>query len=441
MSQAPIVKLRWWSLLLAILLIALVPRAAVAVAFDDPPTLQNDAGWYDFFGSQISAGHGYALPDGAAMSRWPPGYPYFLGAVYRLTGDSRTAVRLAQALLGAITAVLAAELTRRTISARVGLACGLLVAVLPTHVLYSSLLMSEVLFTFLIVLAMLLAVAGGGWRRSLLTGLVLGAAALVRGHAVVLAVPIVVWWLVASRIRIADRRAAVATLSALAGGFVLMLAPWTIRNAVQLHEFQPGSTNLGITLWTGNNPDATGAVMIAPVADFERETRDLAEPEREVRFDALARDAALRYIVHHPAETLALAPRKVVETYRNDRSFGSWYEPQGTGYLDPALRAWLGRLCDVYYYVLLLAAAAGMVLLLRARSSGSVLPLASLLIWSLVGVVFYGETRYHVPVLPLLAIPAAYAIVRLVDAWIEPTPVPGPGAARDESTEQRARRA
>jgi hypothetical protein len=246
---------------------------------------------------------------------------------------------------------------------------------------------------------------------------VLGAATLVRAQAVVLAVPIIAWWLAAGRVQLADRRAAAATLAALAAGVALMLAPWTVRNAVELHTFAPVSTNLGINLWTGNNPDATGTVMMAPVADFDRDTLDLAEPEREVRFDALARDAALRYIARRPADVLALAPRKLIETYRNDRSFAAWYEPPGTPYLDPELRRRLGWLCDVTYYLLVLAASAGLALLVRSRSAGAVLPLLALAGWSLVSVVFFGDTRYHVPMLPLLAIPAAYAIVRLINAW------------------------
>ncbi|MBI5285960.1 MAG: glycosyltransferase family 39 protein [Chloroflexi bacterium] len=407
------INMRWRSLLLAIFLLALVPRLAVALTLDDPPVLQNDAGWYDFFGRQISDGRGYALPDNQPTSRWPPGYPLFLGGIYKATHDSQRAARVTQALIGALTAVLAAAIARRSISRNAGLAAGVLVALLPSHALYSSLLMSEVLFTFLIMLALQLGVRARSMRAAALAGIVFGAATLVRAQAIVLVIPLVASWAATGYLHPGRRRETALLLGALVATVCVTLAPWTVRNAVQLHAFQPVSTNLGINLWVGNNPDATGAVMIPPIDEFSARATGT---ELEVRLDARARDAALRRIAHHPLATLSLAPRKLIETFRNDRSFAAWYEPRGSSYLDPILRIWLGRLADVYYYLLVIAALAGTAMLARARRfEGIVLPVAAVVVWSLVSVVFFGDTRYHLPLLPLLAAPAGYALTRILD--------------------------
>src|SRR5260221_9264591 len=51
----------------------------------------------------IAHGHGFAptlLPQGGPSAVRPPAYPYFLGGVFFLSGDSETAGRLASALLG-----------------------------------------------------------------------------------------------------------------------------------------------------------------------------------------------------------------------------------------------------------------------------------------------------------------------------------------------------
>jgi hypothetical protein len=198
----------------------------------------------------------------------------------------------------------------------------------------------------------------------------------------------------------------------LLAALAIALTPWTLRNAVRMHTFAPVATNLGLNLWIGNNPDATGAVMDAPVQSFDAQVSGLSDPQKEVEFDALARNAAVRYIGQNPLETSARAPTKIFETYRNDRSFASWYEPPGAGYLGNDTRRRLGLVSDTAYVVLLALSAAGTWLLIRAGSAAPTIPLAALVLWSLVTVIFFGDPRYHVPLLPLLAVPAAYAIAR-----------------------------
>ena len=404
-------------MLLAIFLLALAPRALVASQFDHPPATTNDAGWYDLFGREIAGGHGYVLPGGAATSRWPPGYPIFLGAIYKASGNSRGAARLAQAVLGALTAVLAAELARRLLSQRAGAVAGCIVALTPSLILYSSVLMSEALFTFLIMAGFLLGTHASSSRWSaVLAGVAFGAATLVRAQGLLLVLALFAsWWALGAFAGERRRQSAVLAAIIIAAA-ALTLVPWTVRNAVQLDTFAPVATNLGINLWTGNNPDATGGLVSAPVAAFDRDTAGLADPEKEVRFDALARDAAVRYVTHHPLATAARAPAKIFETFRNDRSFIAWYEPPGHPHFAPDARSGIGQISDLWYYALLLLAAAGSALLLRARAPGVALPLAAIGVWAAVSVVFFGDPRYHVPLLPLLALPAAWAAGRAYDA-------------------------
>ena len=282
----------------AIFLLALVPRLAVAFQFDDPPATTNDAGWYDFFGMQIAQGHGYTLPFGGATSRWPPGYPYFLGGVYKATGDSRAAARVAQAVLA--------------------------------------------LFA---------------------------------------------WWWATGYWRAPDGRATSLRAAALVASLALTLVRWTLRNAVELDTFAPVSTNLGMNLWLGNNPAATGTVMNPPMADFVRKTAGPSNPELEVRTDALARDAALRYVAHHPLTAISRVPDKLLETYRDDSVFNIWYDPSGRNYLDATTESRISWLTNVTYAFVLAAAAAGSALLFRERSPALAMVLAALLAWSAVSAV------------------------------------------------------
>ena len=43
---------------------------------------------------------------------------------------------------------------------------------------------------------------------------------------------------------------------------VVVVVPWTIRNAVELHAFVPLSTGVGPTMCPSRNPEATGGFDI-----------------------------------------------------------------------------------------------------------------------------------------------------------------------------------
>ncbi len=115
---------RWLGLLFAL---ALAIRLAYVLAMAHDPYFTNpviDAAVYDQIGWSIARGHGH--PDDVFWQ--PPGYPYFLGGVWWLFGDSYLAPRLPQALLGAFNVSLVAWIAACWFARRVGLASGIVAA-------------------------------------------------------------------------------------------------------------------------------------------------------------------------------------------------------------------------------------------------------------------------------------------------------------------------
>jgi hypothetical protein len=92
--------------------------------------------------------------DGAVL---PPGYPYFLAAVYSLFGHSYTAVYFIQFVLiglcGALTFYIAR--TFLNIPYPLSLAVGLMVLLWPYMVLHATLLLSEVLAITLLLVSII----------------------------------------------------------------------------------------------------------------------------------------------------------------------------------------------------------------------------------------------------------------------------------------------
>src|SRR3989442_1190737 len=82
-----------------LLLVALAVRLAAVAATPDL-RLAADPADYARHARSIAAGHGYppsqVAPHGGASAIRPPAYPVFVAAVFKLTGNSVTAARIAQ---------------------------------------------------------------------------------------------------------------------------------------------------------------------------------------------------------------------------------------------------------------------------------------------------------------------------------------------------------
>ena len=234
-----------------IVLLAVAVRLAV-IAADDGYSPANDSFEYDYDARSIAAGDGYPrsgyLLYGGPTAIRGPGYPFLLGAVYAVSGDSVMAGRVAGALLGGLAVLLLYLLVRRIWGRRVGLLAASLAAVFPPLVLLSRELLSESLFIVLELGALLCVVnfrrSGRELRWALAAGALCGLAVLTRniGAILLVAVALGVWTL---RPRLGGR-ALGAPLLAIACA-VLVVLPWTIRNAAEFGRFVPVTTSAGLT--------------------------------------------------------------------------------------------------------------------------------------------------------------------------------------------------
>ncbi|RKI31217.1 hypothetical protein D7X55_42240, partial [Corallococcus sp. AB049A] len=117
----------------------------------------------------------------------------------------------------------------------------------PALVAYSNVLGTESLSLFLAVFGMLVAVVRfpGRW---LLLGAVLALTALNRPQMLPLPGAVALALLLRDGMRIATWR----RISMVVLGFLLVLGPWTLRNAVPFGQFVPVSANSGYVLMVNN---------------------------------------------------------------------------------------------------------------------------------------------------------------------------------------------
>jgi 4-amino-4-deoxy-L-arabinose transferase-like glycosyltransferase len=189
-----------------------------------------------------------------------PGYPYLIGMTARFIAPDRldSTVRWGQCILGALTAGLYYLFARRAVrSLAVGVLAGALCALHPFWIVDTAAINDGTLASFLVGLVLFVGARAsqtGGPFTSLLYGLALAGTALVRAALLPFAFVALAWFLLRSR------RMPSGWLGALLSflGFVIGLAPWTIRNWQVFGEPTPIVDSAYLHIWMGNNPKADG---------------------------------------------------------------------------------------------------------------------------------------------------------------------------------------
>jgi len=143
-------------------------------------------------------------------------------------------------------------------------------------------------------------VHAGGW---LVPGFALGALALVRPEYLAIALPIAV--VVFARRGRDEWRAGLVQALVMLVGLAVVVAPWTVRNAVALDRFVPISTGGGQVLFAGSylpsggDPERVGAEVLERHPGLARQLPDDARLEQILaalaaqRYPGLEGDAAL----------------------------------------------------------------------------------------------------------------------------------------------------
>ena len=405
-------------MLAVILAVALVARVAVVVFTPDYQALF-DSGDYDRHARSIAAGDGFppsvfAAAGGPSAFR-PPLYPYLLGGVYAVSGDSMTAGRLAEALLGVLVVLLVYVVGRSGWDRRTGLIAAALAAAFPPLVLLNASLVTEPLFLVLelsAVAAVLLHRRTEDWRWAAAAGFACGLAALTRSNGLLLILPVMlgVWWPARRRL---GGRALVAPAVALVAA-ALAIVPWTIRNLIEFDRLVPIANQSGFALAGQYNDEARGnrefrATWVAPAVTTRYapiyRRRDLNEAE----LDSKLRSKAREYAVDHPRYVLKAT---ALNTLRALELIDSAPTPTKADLRQRGLGSVAGEVDRISFYVACLLAIAGVVVLVRrGRSRRGPLFLWLVPVLMLAAAVpILGSPRYRAPTEPFVLLLAAIAL-------------------------------
>ncbi len=454
--------------LAAVFVLALLLRFAWLAETDSVLLPMSDPQYYHATAQNLAEGRGYSVAvdqrgfvagdksEGTAF--WPPGYPLALAPLYKLFGADIRVAKAFNAVAGALTVLPVFVLgwglaggdskqqtangrrggkrqtaNSKTLGAQAraeitGLLAAALFAVSPALIFWTASLFSESLFT--LGVASTLAVAWwAGERRSLVAyfaaGIVVAATTFVRSQGMLMIVPVAVLLLAPLREASSSRalgsaprsvaRVAMPVLAAI----LLLVVPWAVRNQGVMGRPYLINDNLGYNLRLAHGPYSKGT-SVAP-QDLWDDAPGISFKQREILFDDEGRSRALTYAREHPGREVQLAFRRIGYLLQSDAEASvQWSESLGATPIGSA-RALFILLGDVWYYPMMILAAISLVAV--ARTSMWWALWSALAIWGALHLVFAGEPRYHVPLLPAVVALAAGTIMRVAEMLTsEPAP-------------------
>jgi 4-amino-4-deoxy-L-arabinose transferase-like glycosyltransferase len=326
----------------------------------------------------------YAGAPTAPTAQQPPLYPLLLAGIFKLFGictvaSAWTAV-LVNVLAGAVTAVLLYYVGRLHFGETVGILAAWL-WVLPwmyqTNAFSVSLTPAYLAALGLTALFLWVPKRLEGKRRWLVLGIYSGLLVLLQ-PSLLTVVLVYGGWLAVSK------GSSPRVLIALAG-FLLTLAPWTVRNYVTFERFIPLRDNLGLELWLGNRPGMQGTV------DFSGDFPDV-DPGNYARLGELGfmdgkLDASRKFILSKPSAFIGRVLRRMVEF---------WYAPYPFPWIAVSILGWLGATWAI------------------RNDRNEWVWLIMLTVFPLVYYVTHNFPTYRHPIEPLIVLLAANTIVEII---------------------------
>ncbi|MCZ2122751.1 MAG: glycosyltransferase family 39 protein [Anaerolineales bacterium] len=352
----------------------------------------------------LSSAKGYDPQLGLYTSFRAPLYPTFLALVYFLTGTEFSRfffARLAQAvLLGAPLAPLTYFTARELFSGfereKIARLSAWVSAGYPMLLVYPLGLGTENLF-FVLWLAAIWALLKFSkqptLRYAVLSGALLALTALTRS-VILLFVGCALLYL----FYLYRKPALWLALAFLAG-----VTPWALRNTLLHHKLTGIETSMGYNLYLGYHPQGNGSFIFGP-------SLDLLTIMDDAQRDEIGTQKALEFIRQAPQRFVPLALNRLGFFFGLEkRVLIYFYSNNLLGYIPPPVLLSIAFILLFPFVALMIYAIFGILALQHNRQSA--LLLLALICYLLPHIFILAEDRFHLALIPYLAILASYGFV------------------------------
>ncbi len=385
------------------------------ISSPDWPQLLADSLFHDRWASAIASGD---IIGREAYFR-APFYIYVLGFIYAFFGHSLLAARFFGHLVGLISVAITYILARRLFSKKTAVIAGIIHALYPVAIYFESELLVDSLFMMMLelsVLLFLISLEKQNLRWYILTGLVIGLAAITRPIIIAL-VPLYIIWIFINGKSL--KKAFIDSLILIAA-MISMIAPVTLRNLIVADDFVPISSSGGVNFYVGNNSQADGlTATLPPPLRNNWGINDIAfVADKETGHELKASEVsdfwykkARAWIIENPVDFIKLYIKKIYFMFgnaeiSNNRSLALFFS-----------RMMILRFNPINFGLIFsLAVMAIIFLAVQKRFSSQILFLTLLIAgYTMVISLFFINARFRLPVIPFIIILSACGIERLAD--------------------------
>lgn len=377
---------------------------------------------YDMLASSLAQGYGYRFyPDTSLTLMREPGYPLFMAALFWVFGYGLTVVKLANLLLSCIGAYLVMLLSRRVGRGRYRYA----EVIAPClFLLHPGLIIAEsrggyevmfVMFLLLFLWFLYRALDSGHVHLYIVSGLVLGAAMLVKSTVMFLPVFFLAYLLIFERARVRPL-AALRNIALMGVAMALVMSPWVIRNYEVSGKFVPTASVFGVAAFTGSHICKNLAWDKRMQAIDTEAAHILTDRAKAEGYHFKGDYYRYFYSVDEELDFNSRIWKEVRDEYINSPLLFVNCATQNVFKFWFAGKSWTATGLNVILQLPYIAlAVAGAVMAYRKGDGRDVGPLVLIILYYMaVHVAVHAQARYSVPVIPLVSILAALPLAALL---------------------------
>lgn len=405
----------------SLFVMALLPRLLWAFEPHPPPFSDME----DYYLCAINALRGdFLAMEAERLAYRPPGYPLFLYTVFSLFPAERLfAVRVVQAFLGAFSVLVLFSIStiilqslfilhnqkNQWLQKVLSYGIALHYAWMIGPVFFSSIFMTETLYTFLLLCWIRLLISPKNentFYKQMIASVLLGVMALVRPVSLCF-LPVLVFHVLLASVRESWNKKLYIPLSV----WMIPIIPWTIRNALMLGAFVLLSTNSGVNFYIGHQQNYS----YYNTGEKEKIRQELIEEYGHI--DEVAEDRyfflqGLKEIGERPHLLIQHSLQKLYYLYIEDEppwplgEYGNGMIPFLYRYLPIQIIMWNP-------FFSLLALAGIMYAFIKKLPHNTLLTL--LILYTAACLIYFARTRFRIPIEPVLIFYAWLGIVSIAD--------------------------
>ncbi len=376
----------------------------VFVLFYPQLPIEADAGSYDNLATNLFEGNGYTQI-GVEETRRAPGYPFFLALLFFAFGKSLVFVRITQAIMSALTVVLVYKLAKNLFNKKIAIFSAILAAIYPPFIFYSGLILTETIYTFLMVVSFYLINKDFNKRNSILFGTFFGLAALMRTESIL----IVLFTLFVLFLSSKQKKKIIINGTLIFFFMFLVITPWSIRNYTLYDQFFLINTQYGIDLAMATYPEysrgETSYVPEIPIEDKNLTPIELAD---------IYSKQAKKYVLENPFFYIKRSIYKLFKFWIGSHTvaLSGFVESFGTAIKNEHYFVFFTKaILLVFNTILVILGLLGLKRFVkdkRITSFHRALFISPIIAKVLIHSVFIGFVRFQIPIMPFVLVLTSY---------------------------------